>query len=110
VDRTEMSEDHTERRREPRFSIGAEAVLRRCDSQQSYPATTVNVSAGGLLLKLAETCPFQVGEHLICEVALADSAERALASWGVGRVVRVDQVNMAVELKAAVFSPEVTMG
>ena len=68
-----------------------------------YPALTLNLSTGGLLLKLMESSPFKVGDHVECEIALPDDPERAFASWGAGRVVRVDPRNAAVELRSGIF-------
>jgi len=95
-----------ERRREPRYTVGAEAVLRRRGDQTSHSAITLNSGTAGLLLKVAEDNPFNVGDEVVCEVAFEDVPERAFASWGVGRVVRVDRSNAAIELMAAVFAQD----
>jgi len=95
-----------ERRREPRYPIGAEAVLHRRGEDTSYAAVTLNSGTAGILLKVNGTNPFNVGDEVVCEVALKDAPERAFASWGVGRVVRIDESNAAVELQAAVFASD----
>lgn len=100
-----MHDARSERRRENRFAIGAQAVLRNLDGGEAYPAVTVNISPGGLLLKLTAGNPFEVGQAVVCEIAVHDSAE-PFVSWGVGRVIRVDRMNAAVELKSGVFPPQ----
>ena len=97
------SGQNSDRRREPRFSIGAQAILRLSDSDETYPALTVNISSSGLLLKLMGACPFEVGDHVVCEVALPNSPNEALATWGVGHVVRVDETRTAIELRSGIF-------
>lgn len=97
----EASDEWSDRRREPRFSIGVPAIVRRGDD--AYPATTLNICAGGVLLKLAEVSPFKVNDRVVCEIDLTDVPEQAFASWGVGRVVRVEETRTAVELKSGIF-------
>jgi hypothetical protein len=99
--RIEASDVSSDRRREPRFSIGVPAIIRR--GGDAYPATTLNICAGGVLLKLAEVSPFKVDDRVVCEIALTDIPEQAFASWGVGRVVRVEETRTAVELKSGIF-------
>lgn len=104
--RTDLSDQALDRRREPRFAIGARAVLKnRKDKSRTCPAVTLNISAGGLLLQLNEPCLFEVGDDVECEIALTDDPEQAFASWGIGRVIRVDRLNAAVELSSGIFGP-----
>ena len=100
----QASDSQPDRRREERFLIGAAAVLRLAGGAEAYPAITLNISAGGLLLKLTEPVPFQVDDQIECEIALPEDPKRAFASWGAGRVVRVDRLNAAVELRSGVFT------
>jgi len=100
-----VSSLEADRRREPRFSIGAQAVLRKQSESQGYCAVTLNISTGGLLLRLAESTPFKVGDHVECEIALRDDTDQAFASWGFGTVLRVDEVSAAIELKSGIFAP-----
>ena len=99
-----LTNDPTERRREPRYEVGAAAILRKKSDQNSYAAVTLNSSSAGLLLQVSEDHPFNVGDEVVCEIALEDAPDRAFASWGVGRVVRCDRSNAAIELTAAVFT------
>ena len=64
---------------------------------------TRNISSGGLLLQMTEPSPFQIGDDVICEIALPDSGQHAFASWGMGRVVRIDPANAAIELSSGIF-------
>jgi Tfp pilus assembly protein PilZ len=97
-------DEQPDRRREPRFSIGAQAVLRMQGDSKTYAAVTLNVSTGGLLLKVTESNPFTVGDNVECEIALPDAPQEAFASWGVGRVVRIDESGAAVELRSGIFT------
>jgi Tfp pilus assembly protein PilZ len=97
-----MTIPSSERRRETRFSAGAQAILRRREGGDTYSAMTLDISTGGLLLALSPN-PFAVGDELLCEIALPDAPDQAFASWGVGRVVRVDDSKAAIELKSGVF-------
>src|SRR5579862_8620664 len=101
-----MSEDPAERRREPRFSIGAPALLRQQEGRPAFPAITLNVSTGGVLLRLTGANPFRAGDDVLCEIALGDGGGQAFASWGIGRVARVDEASAAIELKSGIFADE----
>ena len=103
VDSTETPAPPAERRREPRFAIGAPVVLRLREGGKSFRATTVNVSTGGLRLQVPGGHPFQVGDEISCELAFPGTADQAFAKWGIGRVVRVDESGAAIELTAGTF-------
>ena len=77
--------------------------MRRDDSDEAYPALTVNIGSSGLLLKLMGACPFEIGDRVVCEVALPDCPNEALTKWGVGHVVRVDETRTAIELRSGIF-------
>jgi len=97
-----MADNAADRRREPRFEIGAQAVVWRPNENEKYRAVTLNISGGGLLLQL-NSHPFEVGDEVTCEIELAEPQEHPFASWGVGQVVWVDQNNTAIELKSGIF-------
>jgi len=98
------TEPPPDRRSEPRFAIGADARLRRQGDGRAYAAITLNVSTGGLLLRFSESNPCRVGDDVECEIALADAPQQAFASWGVGRVVRIDESSAAVVLRSGLFT------
>jgi hypothetical protein len=93
-----------ERRKEPRYYVGAPVVLRHARGEETYSAVTLNVSASGILLKLSGDQPFQIGDDVLCEVSLPGTPEQPLLSWGVGRVIRVDDHQAAIELEGGTFS------
>lgn len=97
--------NHPDRRREPRFEVGGHALVRLEAGHESYHATVVNVSGGGLFLKLEAPHPFKVGDEVTCEIALPSVPQQPFASWGLGRVVRVDSTGAAIELHVATFVP-----
>jgi len=97
-----MPENPADRRREPRFDIGAHANVWRLNESDKYPAVTLNISGAGLLLQVNSN-PFAVGDQVTCEIELAEPHEHPFASWGVGRVVWVDENNTAIELTTGVF-------
>jgi hypothetical protein len=100
-----MEDTGLNRRKEQRFEIGGRAVLKSETSGESYATRVLNVSSGGLFLGLDIPHPFQVGDEVVCEIILPNGAERGLASWGMGRVVRVDPTGVAVELHTATCEP-----
>jgi hypothetical protein len=99
----QMEDTRQNRRREQRFEIGGQAVLRAETGGESYPATVLNVSGAGLFLRL-DSHPFQVGDEVVCEIKLPERPEQAFASWGLGRVVRMDLRGVAIELDSATFA------
>lgn len=101
-----MQNHISDRRREPRVEAEVQALLHTANGGETYRATTVNISSGGLLLKTSQPHPFKVGDDVVCELRLPNSAEQAFSCWGVGRVVRASKEDAALELKAGVFPPE----
>lgn len=101
-----QSNNSADRRREPRFAAKIQALVRHRDGGDSYPAVTLNISAGGLLLRTSQPHPFQVGDEVVCELALPNNDGQGFSSWGVGRVVRASADDTALELKAGMFPLE----
>ena len=101
-----MNGGKQDRRREERFEIGGRAVLRSGSGGQRFEATVLNVSTGGLFLRLDTPYSFQVGDEVVCEARLASTPEQAFASWGLGRVLRVDPTGTAIELQAGTFESD----
>jgi len=95
----------SDRRREPRFPIHAEATLSLATERQTVPATTGNLSGSGVYLRLLAPFPLSVGDEVTCEFQVRHGSEDALPCWGVGKVVRVEGLNAAVELTAGGFAP-----
>ena len=102
-----MSDQSSDRRREPRFSIDSQAVLRRRDGADVFPAVVLNISSGGLLVGL-NASPFAVADTVIFEIVLPYATEQAFASWGIGRVTRIDESKVAIEINSGIFRSEDT--
>ena len=95
----------SDRRKEARFTIGASAVLRRHQAAEAYPAVTVDIAPTGVRFRLSDVNPFSSGDAILCEISLPDCPDQAFAVWGVGRVVWVDQLEVALDLETGVFQP-----
>jgi len=91
----------SEQRREPRYVLEAEALIERA-SGEKVPASTINVSGGGLLLLLNQPLALELGEVVTCGLRLY--AGKPLQSWGTGRVVRLSGSCVAIDFQAAAVS------
>jgi hypothetical protein len=103
-----MEPDHLEQRpkqRELRFLIEAGATVEVGKNGQTIHATTVNMSAGGVLLHFEEPVQLEVGDQVTCEFRVEHEADKPLPYWGVGNVVRVQDCRVAVMLRFGGFSP-----
>ena len=100
-----MEPDYSHERKELRFLIEAGATVKVCKNGQTLRATTVNMSACGVLLHFEEPVPLAVGDQVICEFRVPHEADKPLPYWGVGNVVRAEECRVAIELKGGGFSP-----
>jgi len=105
-----MEPDHPKnkqkyKQRELRFLIEAGATVEVSKNGQTIHATTVNMSAGGVLLHFEQPVQLEVGDQVICEFRVEHEADKPLPYWGVGNVVRVEDCRVAVMLKFGGFSP-----
>jgi hypothetical protein len=103
-----MEPDQLEQRpkqRELRFLIEAGATVEVSKNGQTIHATTVNMSAGGVLLHFEEPVQLEVGDQVTCEFRVEHEADKPLPYWGVGNVVRVQDCRVAVMLRFGGFSP-----
>jgi len=91
-----------DRRRAVRYPIEARVSV-RTKSGQCFSATAVNISSSGMLLQLSEPFPLNLGEEVTVEVDLRNEGDKALATWGLGTVVRMDGLRSAVHLSAGYF-------
>ena len=82
----------------------AEASISSKDGGEPVPATTINVSGSGVYLRSERPTGLTVGDEVSCDLNVGKGSEDTLPSWGLGRVVRVDDKGTAVELTAAIFS------
>ena len=92
-----MDYDSSDNRKEPRFPFHASAVIER-SSGEKVPALTVNLSGGGVLLRIESDSTMELGESVTCEVNLYEQKPRQ--SWGRGRVVRVDKSLVAIDFQS----------
>lgn len=100
-----METDTTERRREPRFPVDAEAVVGLPNSHEFVSATATNLSGAGALLRFAKPVQLAVGDWVVCDFKIRDDPDVPLPYWGAGRVVRADGWSAAIELSAGGLHP-----
>jgi hypothetical protein len=91
-----------ERRRAPRYPIEARVIVSKTDGE-TVLANCLNVSSSGILIEVEQPSRFQIGEEVTVELDLPNDADKALSVWGVGRVVRVDAQQSAIQLDAGSF-------
>jgi hypothetical protein len=91
-----------ERRRALRYPIEARVIVSKTDGE-TVLANCVNVSSSGILIEVEQPSRFQIGEEVTVELDLPNDADKALSVWGVGRVVRVDAQQSAIQLDAGSF-------
>lgn len=94
-----------EKRRASRHAIEVEASLRPSDGAEPIPVTTLNISEAGVYLGSDGPTGLAVGDQVSCDFKLPPVTDAALSSWGIGRIVRVDNCGMALELTAGIFNP-----
>lgn len=100
-----MPTSKPDRRRAPRHPIHAQSVLHPGSESAPIAATTVDVSASGVLLDLGARPASHPGDQVTCELNLPTSADPELPCWGLGRVVRNQGARSAIQLDAAIYSP-----
>ena len=99
MDQSNGSDEHeSNRRREQRYPMDAEAIVQRGNGEQ-IRASTVNVSGSGVLLDITETATLAIGEQVQCGIRLYEG--KAPQSWGRGKVIRVENSRVAIEFKGA---------
>lgn len=81
-------------RKETRHPLRSDAILERRTGTQ-IAGSTVNVSGSGVLLDLDHTAELALGEEVGCSIRLYDG--KPPQAWGVGKVVRVDNLRVAIE-------------
>ncbi|MGB8012508.1 MAG: PilZ domain-containing protein [Terriglobales bacterium] len=92
------------RRRELRFMIEAGATVEVVKCGQTFRATTVNMSGCGVLLHFEKPAVLVVGDEVVCEFKIEDDVEETLPYWGVGTVVRIADLDVAIDIKGGGFS------
>jgi hypothetical protein len=98
---TPMPPSGIDRRKEPRYPVKAYANVRKGEAGEVHHAQVVNASGGGVLLMVRSIHGLAVGDELICEVDLPQGLQAAIPHRGMGRVVRLDGIEAAVQYHAA---------
>ncbi len=91
-----MDSQGPENRREERFPLEATAFIER-ETGERVPASTVNVSGSGVLVRLEAESQVRLGEFVTCGVNLYE--KKPPQSWGTGRVVRIDRRLVAIDFR-----------
>ena len=91
----------SEHRREERYPLATEAVLERKTGEQLV-GRTLNVSGSGVLVALRNPI-LNVGEEVCCGIRLYEG--KPPQSWGIGRVVRVEDSQVAIVFETAESLP-----
>lgn len=87
----------SDKRTEERYLLATEAILER-NTGERVIAFTLNVSGSGVLVAL-RNATLRVGEEVRCGIRLYEG--KAPQSWGIGRVVRVDDSSVAIVFEAS---------
>lgn len=96
--------EFTEKRREPRFQIEANARIKISVGDRSATGHTVNVSGSGALVELSAPLELNVGDRLVCEFDVPADPDKPLSNWGTGRVLRVEGSRIAIALDSGAFA------
>ena len=97
-----MQYTDVERRRAPRYPLEARVVLHREGAEPVY-GQAVNISSSGMLVHLAAPVAFAPGDAVTVELELPPNFDKPFSRWGIGSVVRVDEQQSAIELRAGSF-------
>ena len=97
-----MELQREEKRKAERYPVRARVSVTRKDGE-TVSAESVNVSSSGLLLRVEEPFRFRPGEEVTIELELASDEDKPLTSWGLAKVVRVDERLSAIQLSAGTF-------
>lgn len=100
-----MPDSNLERRRTPRLPIQALSTIHPGGESAPIAATTVNISASGVLLDPGPQPAAQPGDQVICELNLPSSVDSDLPCWGLGHVIRNQGNRVAVQLDAGIYCP-----
>jgi hypothetical protein len=100
-----MEAEHSEKRKEPRLAIHAETTILRGRDGQTASATTVDMSASGVLLHFKEPVHLAPGDRVTCDFIVSHDPDKPLPYWGMGSIVRVNGCDVAIDLKATGLSP-----
>ena len=84
--------DRIERREHPRFKLVAKVEFHHEPTDRDFPAKSVDISAGGMMMYLPATVPVQTGQLINVTVGSLDNPEFAgLDETIYGTITRVDR-------------------
>jgi hypothetical protein len=92
-----MGDERVERRRETRVPVEAGASVE--SGGHAAQAKSINMTSTGVLLRFDEPVSLSVGGQVKCGFTASPGANVLLPYWGLGRIVRVNDGDVAVELK-----------
>lgn len=96
-------EEHLERRKERRYPIEANVLVRK-ETGETIRATAVDISSSGMRLQIdREPFPLNLNERVTLEIELPEFAEKPFSSWGIGRVAHIGGATAGVQLFAGEF-------
>jgi hypothetical protein len=95
-----MGSDGSEKRKELRIAIEGTATVTANHNGRSMPATTVDMTSAGVLLRFAEANQFATGDLVTCDFFVLRDDDSLLPYWGVGTICRVDGCDVAIALDA----------
>ena len=72
--------EHTERRKEARYLIEANALIHK-NSGEVILASATNISSGGMLLHIEQPAKLTVDEQVTVEVKLIGYPDQPFSSW-----------------------------
>ncbi len=93
-----LSTEHIEPGRVP-----VRAFVHRPANGDTITATAVRITNDGVILQFEKACALKLGEEVICEIVLQNQQRKAVPSWGLGRVVHIENDRTALEFYAEVF-------
>ena len=99
-----MKPTYPEKRRHLRFQVTAGTKVELSKNGKTVRATTIDMSASGVLLHFEEPVQLSVGDRVTCDFNVTNEVEKPLPYWGVGNVVRVLDREAAIELKSGRWS------
>ncbi|HTW65964.1 MAG TPA: PilZ domain-containing protein [Bryobacteraceae bacterium] len=103
--RRRPAETIIERRREQRYPIEAQVIVRR-QNGEVLSAQAVDISASGMRVYVPPaSCPLTLDEEVTVEVELRDRPDKPFSAWGLGRVVYIDDSGTGIQLYGGHFDP-----
>ena len=97
--------EHTERRKETRYPIEANALIHK-NCGEAILATATNVSSAGMLLHIEQPANLNLDEQVTVDVKLIGYPNQPFSSWGAARVAHIDDGYFGIQLLGGLFDGE----